>query len=68
MAQPTTQPSSIAPRTGDFRLKADADARGKAMAAALELPDGGCWEIPAGTDLGAFQGGDLYPPLEGYGG
>ncbi len=47
------------PAHGDFRLADGAAARGTAIAQTVLLPNGSEWQIPAGGDVGAWQGDQL---------
>ena len=54
------EPGFHDPKNGDFSLVPDAAARGKSKAFAMELPDGTICDVPGGSDVGAFQGSDLF--------
>ena len=62
------EPGFTAPGSGDFRLTGGAAAKGAGIAKTLDLEDGEEWALPAGMDLGAWQGDSLIaPPAIAYG-
>ncbi|MDY0874089.1 hypothetical protein [Dongia rigui] len=53
-------PLFVNPFKGDFKLQNNSPCRGHAGALSIELVDGTVWKRPAGGDIGAWQGDELF--------